>query len=657
MQFSRTRLIHAWMLLRQHISMMRRRQHARRVVPARAFALESFEPRTLMSSSGFGLPVEGPREGTTEPRDVVLATVDPLPVREATNSDGGRSGDGDVFKSNGRDQEGGPGKGPQGEGSHENPGAIVYNHGVVQIFGTDDVDWGSIDYYLGGTPKYGYRVILSNPKGAQLKVFTEVTAVEFYGYAGADRFINNTAVPSYAEGGHGEDTLSGGSGPDELRGGESNDTLMGWGGEDIIYGGSGSDTIEGGQNKDTLAGNDGNDTIGGGSGNDEISGGKHEDQIFGDDGNDTLSGDGGNDTVRGGNHNDTISGGTGKDRLYGDDGEDDISGDDDDDLIVGGDDDDTLNGGANNDELYGGDGDDEINGDGGNDILFGQDGDDTLNGNGGHDDLYGGDHDDELNGGSGRDGLFGDWGTNTLNGGSDADRLLTRDSGAGINFTDLGNVSSSDAVLRFVSGDKGWATWEIEATDKTLRLLHDRTGNTKLLKTHDGNEITYERHISHPDYAAQNVGPSHARVIKYFDTALDPGDTHEDEATWLARVTIHELAHNWDTWGDSAATQENPTIPLFRSFSGWTQSPPGTLDDGWFESFYESGWWFNVTLEGFASSYAADYPWEDFAEAVSAVVMAEEGMVFTQTGSDSVAPGVGGIPQKAAMVTEWLNGL
>ena len=325
------------------------------------------------------------------------------------------------------------------------------------------------------------------------------------------------------------------------------------------------------------------------------------------------------------------------------------------DKLLGGEGNDTMHGGANNDELFGNDGNDVMSGGDGDDTLFGHDGNDTLNGNAHDDDLYGGEHDDVLNGGSGMDGLFGDYGSNTLNGGTGADRLLTRDSGEGINFTDLSNVSSSDAVIRFVSGDKGWATWEIEHTDKTFRILHDRTGNTKLLKTHDGNEITYERHVSHPKFAAQNTGPSHARVIKYFDKTFDSTDQFDDDATWLVRVTIHELAHNWDTWEGGAATQENAIIPLFRSYSGWTQNPPGGGGGNWVEA--EGGWWTNGFLEGFASTYGATLPWEDFAEAMSAVIMAEEGMVFTQTSGNSVAPGVSGIPQKADLITEWLNGL
>src|SRR5262249_32840195 len=46
-----------------------------------------------------------------------------------------------------------------------------------------------------------------------------VTGIEFYGYRGNDRFVNDTAVACYANGGVGHDYLEGGGGDDVLVGG------------------------------------------------------------------------------------------------------------------------------------------------------------------------------------------------------------------------------------------------------------------------------------------------------------------------------------------------------------------------------------------------------------------------------------------------------
>jgi len=148
-----------------------------------------------------------------------------------------------------------------------------------------------------------------------------------------DKVYNKTAVPMFALGGSGNDTLSGGSNRDRLFGGTDHDTIYGGAGADAIDGGSGNDYIEGGKGNDWVQGGLGHDTVDGGSGNDTI---------FGHAGSDQLHGNAGNDTIRGGYGEDSILGGPGRDKLYGEAGND---------TIVGGPGKDQISGGAGKDKI------------------------------------------------------------------------------------------------------------------------------------------------------------------------------------------------------------------------------------------------------------------------------------------------------------------
>jgi uncharacterized protein YkwD len=61
-----------------------------------------------------------------------------------------------------------------------------------------------------------------------------VDRVVYRGGGGPDRFINQTAIPSVAYGGQGNDTLLGGTGNDSLYGGAGVDRLDGGGGNDFL---------------------------------------------------------------------------------------------------------------------------------------------------------------------------------------------------------------------------------------------------------------------------------------------------------------------------------------------------------------------------------------------------------------------------------------
>lgn len=79
-----------------------------------------------------------------------------------------------------------------------------------------------------------------------------VYEIWFYGDTEADRFDNNTDIPSWAAGYEGDDTLLGGSSTDKLIGGEGNDRLAGRDGDDELFGDYGSDFLTGGGGEDYL---------------------------------------------------------------------------------------------------------------------------------------------------------------------------------------------------------------------------------------------------------------------------------------------------------------------------------------------------------------------------------------------------------------------
>ena len=115
-----------------------------------------------------------------------------------------------------------------------------------------------------------------------------------------------------------------------------------------------------------------------------------------------------------------------------------------DDVIVGTPTGDVIRGGGGNDRIVGRGGDDLLCGEDGADILLGGAGDDTLIGGAGDDRLEGGsgidvlagdDGDDVLKGGSGKDDLDGGAGADELHGGANSDTLR---GGAGVDAIDGG---------------------------------------------------------------------------------------------------------------------------------------------------------------------------------------------------------------------------
>lgn len=368
----------------------------------------------------------------------------------------------------------------------------------------------------------------------------DVTSLLFNGNDGDDTFVNDTDVPGTINGGGGVDTLSGGTGNDIINGNVGNDQLFGRGGNDEINGGNdddfistgggdntvtggdGNDTIVGGSGVDTISGDAGNDSIFAGGGNDLINGGDGDDNLDGGEGNDEINGDGGDDRLAGRFGNDRLDGGEGNDRLLGNNGNDTIRGgigDDsanggaDDDFIAGGDGDDvlagdngvdTIFGQQGSDLIFGGDGNDFILGNQGKDFIYGQAGDDIAFGGGDIDILNGNEGDDELHGQAGNDRLFGAAGNDSLYGQTGIDRLFGFTGNDGlfggvapgdlisggegndrflrINDDTFFDVASEDVIVEFRSASANWNNVEIAAIDQGMKLLHDRTGSTSILK-------------------------------------------------------------------------------------------------------------------------------------------------------------------------------
>jgi Ca2+-binding RTX toxin-like protein len=331
--------------------------------------------------------------------------------------------------------------------------------GLIRMNGTERNDVASIA--IDGT-----RVVasLKTPTVGFQRVFAaaSVKSITFTARGGDDSFVNNSSIPSIADGGKGADTLVGGEGRDQLVGGDGNDRILGNGGHDVLTGGAGDDTLEGGDGNDTAGGGPGIDTLLGGAGDDSLSGGDGGDLIDGGAGNDVIGGAKGDDQLYGGTGDDKIIGNQGDDKLWGGAGNDIldsgpdmdvIDGDEGNDRLSGGDGIDHLLGGEGDDWLDGGAGDDNVDGEAGNDVQFGGTGNDLVDGGSGNDTIRGGPGDDRMVGGLGNDWLYGDAGDDQLDGNAGDDKIYGG-SGNDDNFddSDLLDDSPEDSGDNLPSG-------------------------------------------------------------------------------------------------------------------------------------------------------------------------------------------------------------
>jgi Ca2+-binding RTX toxin-like protein len=151
-------------------------------------------------------------------------------------------------------------------------GIMLGGGGVVTIEGTNHGDRAEVSP-LGA----GIRVTLDcgdNDIVDHVAVFGPgaVSQIIFRGLAGNDFFRNDTAVPTAAYGGAGDDYLRGGSGADKLVGEDGNDRLIGGAGNDWLVGGFGADLLQGQAGDDSLNGGDDGavDQLFGGDGADDL---------------------------------------------------------------------------------------------------------------------------------------------------------------------------------------------------------------------------------------------------------------------------------------------------------------------------------------------------------------------------------------------------
>lgn len=477
--------------------------------------------------------------------------------------------------------------------------------------------------------------------------------IAFLGSPYADSFTNNTSLPCWAWGGNGNDILIGGSGNDYLAGEAGMDRLGGGAGNDQLEGGLDNDGLGGGAGNDqyiyTHYGSRvslGADAIVDTSGDNQldfrrfdsgvsvdlqerrlqtvssgllalqITAGGTSWSIFGTPYSDTLKGnqlanqlDGGAgaDVLEGRGGNDILAGGTGDDfyvfsgtRL----GHDTISETSGIDTLEFG----SFTGSKNpktpltvslniagRQTVCTGHLDltltsttsiERVWGSPYADLIFGNGLDNELLGGGGNDTLYGRAGQDVLIGGDGNDGLFGGPGNDTLTGGAGSDRFLLQDTDSD-RVTDNG---SADAVLQFRHLAQNWTEEEIISVDAALRMLHERTQNTDLLKLPNSQPLVLLRGAVDSNTMAQYSKLDD--TLTFFNLAFTT-------PVATMRATIHEIAHAWD--------RDPEMLNSFVKIGGWTKTPGPKDKQG------DQGWWYSPKATFVGLPWSAMVPFEDIA--------------------------------------------
>jgi Ca2+-binding RTX toxin-like protein len=112
--------------------------------------------------------------------------------------------------------------------------------------------------------------------------------------------------------------------------------------------------------------------------------------------------------------------------------------------------------------------------------------------------LFGRAGNDKLDGGAGIDGIYGGSGNDTLWGGSGSDRFL------GTSNDTTPDLNAADVRVNFAAGTKAWLEGEIERVDDGLKVLHEQTGNDRLLTRANGAEMTFVRGTTNGTVLGQN---------------------------------------------------------------------------------------------------------------------------------------------------------
>ncbi|MGI9517438.1 MAG: calcium-binding protein [Pirellulaceae bacterium] len=422
-----------------------------------------------------------------------------------------------------------------------------------------------------------------------------------YGGPGADWMSGGTGADS-VNGEAGNDFVTGDSGNDSVMGGEGNDLVHGWTGNDQMFGGSGSDTLFGYGGIDYVDGGTGNDVLWGGSSNDVLQGGAGLDRLYGESGDDELRSTSGATIFHGGDGNDVIFGTASADNIDGWNG------------------DDTVYAGGGDDFISGYRGADELYGQGGADRIFGGDQNDILQGGAGNDQLYGGEGRDELSDGSGVDYLDGGNAQDTLIGSSDnvVDSLFGASGQDHILYFGNDNVGndSGDLRLKLVNKTSAWTFGELRVINDGLRMLHDATGNSRLIKDNIvGKDLTLEKYrsltggaaaVNYMTYTTRNGNTTYDRAIRFADWNENTSDL-VNYGRQLAFV--HEVSHNFDNDFELEATGHNTVsyYNLFKQKSGWRKTRTNS-------NFVRSGdgqWWYYRPAQ-FYRSYGTINPGEDW---------------------------------------------
>lgn len=355
----------------------------------------------------------------------------------------------------------------------------------------------------------------------------------------------------------------------------------------------------------------------------------------------------------------SVKAGEGNDLIYNFTNLDSIlSGGEGNDLLRGGTGDDQLFGGLDRDYLYGMDGNDRLLGGFGPDVMLGGNGDDQLLGEAGVDRLSGGNGDDQIAGGIDDDFMFGDAGNDSMINDAGDDKIRTgtgRDRVLDLVETDMSiaDLAAEDTMIHFINPNEdasfrlgsnvGWmnataARWNVNEmlrVDGAFQMLFDATGNNALLEKSNGDSVTFSRYGTISD----RDGNTDASVLGWNGNGSVTMLNNTFRSSWMEAVVIHEMAHNFDE------QHENEFVDDFREVSGWRKdfvagSTPGVAEIRGLTRAEDRSWrnWFFQadTANGFAREYGMINPREDFATAMTAKILTDNGLNYNWESPESV---------------------
>jgi hypothetical protein len=138
----------------------------------------------------------------------------------------------------------------------------VLSNGTLMVNGTsgDDQIVISRDPVTAGVLRVAVNKSVNTVDEIQVKKIT-INGLEGNDNILMDQSLGKIAIPIYAVGGLGNDTITGGYGGDYLQGGPGNDMLRGNAGKDLLDGGAGDDQLYGAGGIDALIGGSGKDAL------------------------------------------------------------------------------------------------------------------------------------------------------------------------------------------------------------------------------------------------------------------------------------------------------------------------------------------------------------------------------------------------------------